>query len=63
MTRVSPRAGRGVGQQQAEMETSHAALLGALADAAAFDAEILGESTWFHYDEHTAQVKAWKDAS
>jgi hypothetical protein len=24
-----------------------------------FDPETLGESSWLHYDEHAAQVRAW----
>jgi hypothetical protein len=53
------RADRGIAQQRAEMDESHHALLGALTTKTSFDPEVLGESSWLHYDEHAAQVRAW----
>jgi hypothetical protein len=53
------RANRGIDQQRAEMDESHIALLGALTTETSFDSDVLGESSWLHYDEHAAQVRAW----
>ncbi len=53
------RADRNIAQQRAEMNESHAALLGALTKQTSFDPEVLGESSWLHYDEHAAQVRSW----
>jgi uncharacterized damage-inducible protein DinB len=57
---AASRADRSIAQQRAEMDESHQALLGALSTKTSFDPEVLGESSWLHYDEHAAQVWAWR---
>ncbi len=56
----SLRVDRNIEQQRAEMDETHISLLGVLTADAAFNVEILGGSTWEHYDEHAAQVRDWR---
>jgi hypothetical protein len=59
------RQGRTLAEERAAMHQAHAALVADLEereelDAAAIDAAIAG-STYEHYDEHLADVRAWRE--
>lgn len=59
------RQGRTLAEERAAMHQAHAALLADLEeraelDAAAINAAIAG-STYEHYDEHLADVRAWRE--
>lgn len=59
------RLGRTLAEERAAMQQAHAALVADLEertemDAAAIDKAIAG-STYEHYDEHTVEVRAWRE--
>jgi hypothetical protein len=59
------RQGRTLAEERAAMHQAHAALVADLAeraelDAVAIDAAVAG-STYEHYDEHLADVRAWRE--
>lgn len=64
---AAARTGRAAGEQRAEMERAHEAIIGLLRSRPPLDPEAVGlcgcgeDTTVQHYDEHAAEIRAWRE--
>ena len=64
---AAARAGRTPAEQRAEMERAHELIVALLESRPPLDPSAVGlcgcmeESTYQHYDEHAAQIRAWRE--
>jgi hypothetical protein len=60
---AAKRAERSVEAQRSEMESAHQRMLARLAAISEIDAELIGEDTWLHYEEHVLDIERWLNAT
>lgn len=55
------RAGQSVAEARDESQRTHAALVATLERTPSVDPDTIAGNTWDHYDEHIADIRAWRE--